>query len=110
MSDLSLILQYALAAVLVLLALLSAQLVVLGFCRLFKPALALRRPHLPDEALPDVLVPVLTKSYETFATPYSVTLGVSAKAGVAISDAATRQLNLNLDMLYSYGMKVESKK
>jgi cellulose synthase/poly-beta-1,6-N-acetylglucosamine synthase-like glycosyltransferase len=56
MSDLSLILQYALAVVLVLLALLSAQLVVLGFFRLFKPAPELRRPHLPDEALPHVLV------------------------------------------------------
>jgi cellulose synthase/poly-beta-1,6-N-acetylglucosamine synthase-like glycosyltransferase len=56
MSDLSLILQYALAVVLVLLALLSAQLVLLGFFRLFKPAAELRRPHLPDEALPHVLV------------------------------------------------------
>jgi cellulose synthase/poly-beta-1,6-N-acetylglucosamine synthase-like glycosyltransferase len=56
MSDLSLILQYALAVVLVLLALLSAQLVMLGIFRLFKPAQALRRPALPDEALPHVLV------------------------------------------------------
>lgn len=56
MSDLSLILQYALAVVLVLLALLSAQLVMLGYLRLFKPAPELRRPHLPDEALPHVLV------------------------------------------------------
>ncbi|HUO99544.1 MAG TPA: glycosyltransferase family 2 protein [Rhizomicrobium sp.] len=56
MSDLSLILQCGLAVVLVLLALLSAQLVMLGFFRLFRPALRLRRPDLPDEALPDVLV------------------------------------------------------
>jgi cellulose synthase/poly-beta-1,6-N-acetylglucosamine synthase-like glycosyltransferase len=56
MSDLSLILQYALAVVLVLLGLLSAQLVMLGFFRLFKPAQELRRPNLPDEALPHVLV------------------------------------------------------
>lgn len=56
MSDLSLLLQYALAVVLVLLGLLSAQLVMLGFFRLFKPAGELRRPSLPDEALPHVLV------------------------------------------------------
>ena len=56
MSDLSLILQYALAVVLVLLALLSAQLLVLGFIRLFRPAPVVRRPQLPDEALPHVLV------------------------------------------------------
>lgn len=56
MSDLSLILQYALTAVLLLLTLLSAQLFILGFCRLFKPARTVRRPNLPDEALPHVLV------------------------------------------------------
>jgi len=56
MSDLSLILQCGLALVLVLLALLSAQLVMLGFLRLFRPAQRLRRPDLPDEALPEVLV------------------------------------------------------
>ena len=56
MSDLSLILQYALAVVLVLLGLLSAQLVMLAVFRLFKPAAELRRPQLPDEALPHVLV------------------------------------------------------
>jgi cellulose synthase/poly-beta-1,6-N-acetylglucosamine synthase-like glycosyltransferase len=56
MSDLSLILQCGLAVVLVLLALLSAQLVMLGFFRLTRPAQYLRRPDLPDEALPDVLV------------------------------------------------------
>jgi hypothetical protein len=37
MSDLSLILQCGLAIVLLLLALLSAQLVVLGYFRLFRP-------------------------------------------------------------------------
>ena len=56
MSDLSLILQCGLAIVLVLLAVLSAQLVVLGYFRLFRPSPQLRRPNLPDEALPDVLV------------------------------------------------------
>jgi cellulose synthase/poly-beta-1,6-N-acetylglucosamine synthase-like glycosyltransferase len=56
MSDLSLILQCTLAVVLVCLGILSAQLVMLGFFRLFRPAAVLRRPHLPDEALPDVLV------------------------------------------------------
>jgi cellulose synthase/poly-beta-1,6-N-acetylglucosamine synthase-like glycosyltransferase len=56
MSDLSLILQCGLAAVLLLLALLSAQLVMLGYFRLFKAPQNLRRPLLPDEALPHVLV------------------------------------------------------
>lgn len=56
MSDLSLILQCALAVVLVLLAILSTQLVVLGALRLIKSAPVLRRPQLPDEALPHVLV------------------------------------------------------
>ena len=56
MSDLSLILQCGLAVVLVLLALLSAQLVMLGYFRLFRPSPRLRRPDLPDEALPNVLV------------------------------------------------------
>jgi cellulose synthase/poly-beta-1,6-N-acetylglucosamine synthase-like glycosyltransferase len=56
MSDLSLILQCGLAIVLVLLALLSAQLLVLGYFRLFRPSPRLRRPDLPDEALPNVLV------------------------------------------------------
>lgn len=56
MSDLSLILQYGLAVVLVLLAILSAQLVMLGYFRLTRPAGELRRPHLPDEFLPEVLV------------------------------------------------------
>lgn len=56
MSDLSLILQCGLAIVLVLLAVLSAQLVILGYCRLFRPVQTPRRPLLPDEALPPVLV------------------------------------------------------
>src|SRR5512140_3820037 len=56
MSDLSLILQCGLAVVLLLLALLTAQLVVLGFLRLVRPPQTLRRPVLPDEALPHVLV------------------------------------------------------
>jgi cellulose synthase/poly-beta-1,6-N-acetylglucosamine synthase-like glycosyltransferase len=56
MSDLSLILQYGLAVVLVLLAILSAQLAVLGFFRLTRPLPRVRVPALPDEVLPDVLV------------------------------------------------------
>jgi cellulose synthase/poly-beta-1,6-N-acetylglucosamine synthase-like glycosyltransferase len=56
MSDLSVILQCGLAVVLLLLALLTAQLVMLGFLRLLRPAQTLRRPLLPDEALPHVLV------------------------------------------------------
>ncbi|MGA7673493.1 MAG: glycosyltransferase family 2 protein [Rhizomicrobium sp.] len=56
MSGLSLILQCGLAGVLLLLAMLSAQLVVLGYFRLFRPAVRVRLPLLPDEALPSVLV------------------------------------------------------
>ena len=56
MSDVSLILQCGLAVVLVLLSLLSAQLVMLGFFRLTRPAPRLRVPELPDEVLPHVLV------------------------------------------------------
>ena len=56
MSGLSLILQCGLASVLLLLAMLSAQLVVLGYFRLFRPAVRVRLPLLPDEALPSVLV------------------------------------------------------
>ncbi|MDE2133044.1 MAG: glycosyltransferase [Alphaproteobacteria bacterium] len=56
MSGLSLFLQCGLASVLLLLALLSAQLIVLGYFRLFRPALRVRLPRLPDEALPSVLV------------------------------------------------------
>ena len=56
MSGLSLILQSALACVLILLAVLSAQLVTLTVLRFLKPARAVRVPLLPDEALPRVLV------------------------------------------------------
>ena len=56
MSGLSLILQFALVAVLVTLALFSAQLGVLSLVRFFKPARRVRVPELPDEALPHVLV------------------------------------------------------
>ena len=56
MSGLSLILQCALAGVLILLAVLSAQLVTLGYLRLFRPQRRVRMPLLPDEALPSVLV------------------------------------------------------
>ncbi len=56
MSGLSLILQCGLAGVLLLLAVLSAQLVALGYCRLFLPAARVRLPQLPEEALPSVLV------------------------------------------------------
>lgn len=56
MTELSPILQYGLAAVLLLLAVLSAQLVMLGFFRLTRSAPRVRMPLLPDEALPHVLV------------------------------------------------------
>lgn len=56
MSGLSLILQSALACVLVLLALLSAQLGALTILRYFRPPRPVRVPLLPDEALPRVLV------------------------------------------------------
>jgi cellulose synthase/poly-beta-1,6-N-acetylglucosamine synthase-like glycosyltransferase len=56
MDGLSLILQCGLAGVLLVLALLSAQLIMLGTFRLFHPARRVRLPHLPDEALPSVLV------------------------------------------------------
>ena len=56
MSGMSLILQYGLASVLVLLALFSAQLAALACLRLMLPRPRLRMPHLPDEALPDILV------------------------------------------------------
>ncbi len=49
-------LQYGLAAVLLLLTVLSTQLVVLGLLRLLLPERRLRMPPLPDEALPDVVV------------------------------------------------------
>jgi len=56
MAGLSLILQGVLAAILVLLAVLSAQLATLALVRLFKAAPRVRCPLLPDEALPHVLV------------------------------------------------------
>ncbi len=56
MSGLSLILQAVLACVLVLLALLSAQLGALMLFRYLRPARPVRVPLLPDEALPRVLV------------------------------------------------------
>ena len=56
MTGLSLILQCMLAAVLCVIAVLSLQLVVLGYLRLFRAAPRVRTPLLPDEALPRVLV------------------------------------------------------
>jgi len=56
MAGLSLILQSALACVLVLLALLSLQLTSLGLLRRFMPARAARLRALPESALPHVLV------------------------------------------------------
>lgn len=56
MTGLSLILQCMLAGVLVVIAVLSIQLVVLGYFRLFGVAPRVRMPLLPDEALPRVLV------------------------------------------------------
>ncbi len=50
------ILQSALACVLILLALLSVQLAALGLMRLYLPAPRVEFPRLPDEALPRVLV------------------------------------------------------
>jgi cellulose synthase/poly-beta-1,6-N-acetylglucosamine synthase-like glycosyltransferase len=56
MTEPSLILQFLLAIVLVVIAALSIQLVVLSFYRLFKERPRLRMPVLPDAALPRVLV------------------------------------------------------
>lgn len=56
MLGLSLILQCALASVLLVLALLSVQLGVLGLIRLFAQPVRVRTPLLPEEALPRVLV------------------------------------------------------
>ena len=56
MSGLSLILQSVLACILVVLALLSAQLATLALVRYFSPARRVRMPRLPDDALPLVLV------------------------------------------------------
>jgi len=53
---LSIFLQCLLAVVLVLLALLSVQLIALGFVRQFRAQPRLRVPALPDEVLPEVLV------------------------------------------------------
>jgi cellulose synthase/poly-beta-1,6-N-acetylglucosamine synthase-like glycosyltransferase len=56
MTGLSLILQFFLAGVLCVIAVLSLQLIVLGYIRLFRPAPRVRTPLLPNEALPRVLV------------------------------------------------------
>src|SRR5689334_507811 len=56
MTGLSLILQLSLAGVLCVIAALSLQLIVLGYIRLYRPSPRVRRPLLPDEALPRVLV------------------------------------------------------
>lgn len=56
MTGLSLILQCVLAGVLCVIAVLSVQLVVLGYLRLYRAAPRVRTPLLPDEALPRVLV------------------------------------------------------
>src|SRR3569832_2563404 len=56
MAGLSVILQFMLAGVLVVIATLSIQLVVLSFYRLYGTAPRVRMPVLPDEALPHVLV------------------------------------------------------
>ncbi len=56
MSGLSLILQAILAGILVLLAVLSAQLTTLALVRIFHAAPRLRRAVMPDDALPHVLV------------------------------------------------------
>jgi cellulose synthase/poly-beta-1,6-N-acetylglucosamine synthase-like glycosyltransferase len=56
MPGLSLILQFALATVLVVLAIFSTQLTTLSLLRFFRPARRVRVPLIPDEALPPVLV------------------------------------------------------
>jgi cellulose synthase/poly-beta-1,6-N-acetylglucosamine synthase-like glycosyltransferase len=56
MAGFSLLLQCVLAGVLTLLAVLSIQLFVLAYIRLTREAPRVRRPQLPDEALPHVLV------------------------------------------------------
>jgi cellulose synthase/poly-beta-1,6-N-acetylglucosamine synthase-like glycosyltransferase len=56
MTGLSLILQFMLAGVLCVIAVLSVQLVVLGYFRLYGTPPRIRTPLLPDEALPHVLV------------------------------------------------------
>jgi cellulose synthase/poly-beta-1,6-N-acetylglucosamine synthase-like glycosyltransferase len=56
MSGLSLVLQSVLGCILVVLALLSAQLATLALARVFLPARRIRSPEIPDHALPNVLV------------------------------------------------------
>jgi len=56
MSGLSLVLQSVLGCILVVLALLSAQLGTLALVRAFAPARRIRSPKIPDDALPNVLV------------------------------------------------------
>ena len=56
MIGLSIFLQCLLAVVLCVIAVLSVQLVVLGYFRLYRSAPRVRMPLLPDEALPRVLV------------------------------------------------------
>jgi cellulose synthase/poly-beta-1,6-N-acetylglucosamine synthase-like glycosyltransferase len=56
LAQMSAILQYGLAAVLMLLAVLSAQLVAVSLFRLLLPQRRMRIPRLPEEALPPVLV------------------------------------------------------
>jgi cellulose synthase/poly-beta-1,6-N-acetylglucosamine synthase-like glycosyltransferase len=56
MTGISLILQFMLAGVLCVFAVLSAQLIVLGYFRLYRQAPRVRTPLLPDAALPRVLV------------------------------------------------------
>src|SRR5689334_7838120 len=56
MAGFSLVLQCVLATVLIALAVLSVQLFVLAYVRLTREAPRVRRPLLPDEALPNVLV------------------------------------------------------
>ena len=72
MSDLSLILQCGLAFVLVLLTILSAQLVLLAVLRVTQPVRAPRRPHLPDEALPPVLVQLPVRNEGALAVRVAV--------------------------------------
>jgi len=72
MSDLSLILQCGLAVVLVLLAGLSGQLLLMGILRLTKPEQSLRRPLLPDEALPPVLVQLPVRNEGALAVRVAV--------------------------------------
>ncbi|HEV2649958.1 MAG TPA: glycosyltransferase family 2 protein [Rhizomicrobium sp.] len=56
MTGISLILQFVLAGVLCVFAVLSVQLLLLAYARLYRAAPRVRMPLLPDEALPRVLV------------------------------------------------------